>query len=140
MDQQKTRCQKKIQILFRNKLCSVTVAGNRSYLRLPLPRSFSSCKKPIEPPNNLKSSQYILHKPPILHQNHLINSTATSTASSLSRNSRTRSLRQLSSPPYSASLAYNNLKSTNPDPNGSNDYNPLYAAIEQKISKSNEIS
>ncbi|KAJ6878840.1 hypothetical protein NC652_032395 [Populus alba x Populus x berolinensis] len=110
---------------------------NRSYLRLPLPRSFSSCKNPIEPPNNLKSSQYILHKPPILHQNHLINSTATSTASSLSRNSVLALSATLVSAVL-ASLAYNNLKSTNPDPNGSNDYNPLYAAIEQKISKSNE--
>ncbi|KAJ6320846.1 hypothetical protein OIU76_006216 [Salix suchowensis] len=111
--------------------------NRRHLLRLPLSRSFSSCKNPIDPPNNLKSSQYIPHQPPILHQNQLINSTATSTSSYLSRNPALALSATLVSAVL-ASIAYNNFKSTNPNPNGSNDYNPLYTAIEQKISKLDE--
>ncbi|CAK7347580.1 unnamed protein product [Dovyalis caffra] len=114
---------------------------NRSYLRLPFSRSFSSSspssKDPIESPNNLKNSQYIPPQLPILHQNHLIHSTTTSTTSFLSRNS----VLALSATLVSivlASLAYNNSQSTNPNPNNNNDYNHLYAAIEQTVSKSNE--
>ncbi|KAJ6675778.1 hypothetical protein OIU85_011885 [Salix viminalis] len=111
--------------------------NRRHLLRLPLSRSFSSCKNPIEPPNNLKSSQYIPHQPPILHQNQLINSTATSTSSYLSRNPAL-ALSATFVSAVLASIAYNNFKSTNPNPNGSNDYNPLYTPIEQKISKLDE--
>jgi len=114
---------------------------NRRYLRLPLPRLFSSSssssKNPIEPPNNRKNSQYMPTLPTILHQNHLIHTNTTTTASSLPRSS----VLALSATLVSAvlgSLAYNNLQSTNPNPNSNNDHNSLYAAFEKTISKPNE--
>jgi hypothetical protein len=76
--------------------------------------------------------------PTILHQNHLIHTNTTTTASSLPRSS----VLALSATLVSAvlgSLAYNNLQSTNPNPNSNNDHNSLYAAFEKTISKPNEF-